>query len=1337
MEYDFRKIEPKAKEKWEREKVYKVQNPVSPTTQPKCYILDMFPYPSGAGLHVGHPLGYIASDIYARYKKLCGYNVLHPMGFDAFGLPAEQYAIETGQHPAVTTEKNIARYREQLDNIGFCYDWDRQVRTSDPDYYKWTQWIFLQLFHSWYDKEQQKARPIAELVEKFKKSGHDGSGGIPSFSADAWNNKNEQQRRAILMQFRLAYQGHADVWWCEALGTVLANDEVVNGVSERGGHPVERKQMRQWFLRITAYADRLLHSLENLEWSEAMKEMQRNWIGRSSGATIHFKVKSATDTTVTVFTTRPDTIFGVDFMVLAPEHELVEKIMTGEQAQPLAEYIKYVKSRSERERMSEVKQVTGCFTGAFAIHPFTGAEIPIWISEYVLAGYGTGAIMAVPAGDDRDHAFAKHFGIPITNVFGDRYNGEKAYSDKAGTIENSSFLSGLEVPAAVEAAITAVVEKGIGERKVNYRLRDAGFSRQRYWGEPFPIVYIDDVPYATDEAPLKGTEIDHLPVALPYVEHYKPGPEGQGPLANVKEWVSPTPPVSVYNWHMEKETPQKQINADNSTTSFVNGGGKDEFTDSNSFGNSGNTTPLPEAGGKDEFTDSDSFGNSDNTTPLPEAGGKDEFTDSDSFGNSDNTTPLPEGRGDRGEVLKNPSPNQVSDHRGEVLKNKAAAPPQEIKYSGTMPKYQVKSVHHFEMARLNRMNATETEAMLWQQVRGGNLGLKFRRQHPIDVYIVDFVCLSKALIVEIDGGYHKDKEQQFYDNERTKLLETIGFKVIRFTNEEILRELEQVIAKIKEAAANLPDLISAFETSPPAPLPSGRGEEESPKKEINPDSDTTPLPEVGGKDEFSDSNSFDNSGNITPLPEGRGDRGEVLNNPSPTQGSNDEGEVNPGYFYRETNTMPGYAGSSWYFLRYMDPHNKLEFASRHATDYWQQVDVYVGGTEHAVGHLLYSRMWTKVLYDLGYIGFDEPFKRLLNQGMIQGSSRFASKLSYARYGSQDENEEYLPSPTITVYVSQEIIDDLGSNKSVAEFLSNVHGLHDLEPASFRYDKNKRVHVNVKHVDGFVLNIKAFREDHRIGAEKAIIIGLDNNGNLISDDTGRFLCSSEVEKMSKSKHNVENPDDIVAQYGADTFRMYEMFLGPVEISKPWDTKGIEGVHRFLKKLWRLYADEQKGWQVTDDTPTADELRVLHKTIRKTREDIERFALNTAVSQFMICVNDLTALTCHKRAILEPLAILICPFAPHLAEELWYQMGNTGSVIHATFPDYDDKLIAEQNVKYPIAVNGKTRVELEFPVDADQRSIEQEVLANPAVIKWMEGKTVKKFIFVKGKMVNVVI
>jgi len=931
MEYAFRDIEQKWKQYWKEHQVYKVSNN---SKKPKYYVLDMFPYPSGAGLHVGHPLGYIASDIYARYKRLKGFNVLHPMGFDAFGLPAEQYALDTGQHPATTTEQNIRRYREQLDNIGFSYDWEREVRTSDPQYYKWTQWIFLQLFHSWYDQKQDKARPIKELISIFEK---EGNSMLPCpaddtfcFDAKAWKGWTEKEKREALMHYRLAYLGYADVWWCEDLGTVLANDEVVNGVSERGGYPVERRKMRQWFLRITQYADRLLESLEQLEWSDAMKEMQRNWIGKSAGAEIRFDIMDLYGKHITVFTTRPDTIFGVDFMVLAPEHEMVEILTTEEQREAVESYKKYVQSRSERERMSEVKQITGCFTGSYAINPISHKTIPIWISEYVLAGYGTGAIMAVPSGDSRDHAFAKHFDIPVTNIFGSLYNGTEAYSAKEGKLDNSGFLSGIDIKKAGEITIRAIVDADAGHAKINYRLRDAGFSRQRYWGEPFPIIYVNDIPYAVDEKGLDAAdELRKLPVELPMVETYKPSLTGEGPLANIASWVN-------------------------------------------------------------------------------------------------------------------------------------------------------------------------TDA--------------------------------------------------------------------------------------------------------------GR---------------------------------------------------------------------------RETSTMPGYAGSSWYFLRYMDPHNDTAFASRKVTDYWREVDLYIGGTEHAVGHLLYSRMWTKVLFDLGHIGFDEPFKKLVNQGMIQGSSRFVYRLR-------------------------------GTNQFVS------YGWKDKMATD-------ELHVDVSLVDGVELNTEAFKKWRPEFAD----------ADFILEEDGRYVCGTAIEKMSKSKYNVVNPDDIVAQYGADTFRMYEMFLGPIDVSKPWDTKGIEGVHRFLKKLWRLYFDEQHGWIVKDEAAEEAELRIIHKTIKKIGEDIERFTLNTSVSQFMICVNELSALNCHKRSVLEPLAVIIAPFAPHLAEELWHQFGNSGSVMDAVFPTYEERFVTDNTKKYPVAVNGKTRIEMEFPIDAAQDIVEKEVLADPTIIKWLEGKSPKKVIYVKGRMINVVV
>jgi leucyl-tRNA synthetase len=916
MEYKFRAIEKKWQQHWSDNNAYAVSNN---SNKPKYYVLDMFPYPSGAGLHVGHPLGYIASDIYSRYKRLKGFNVLHPMGFDSFGLPAEQYALETGQHPAETTKKNIETFKKQLDKIGFCYDWEREVQTSDPSYYKWTQKNFLELYNSYFCNTCKKAMPITELIKKYETKGSS------KFTADQWNAFSKAEQEEWLMKRRLAYSSYGEVNWCEALGTVLANDEVVNGVSERGGHPVVKKKMRQWYLRITAYADRLLQGLETVDFSESMKEMQRNWIGRSEGAELKFNIKSEQSKVAdfTVYTTRPDTIFGVDFMVVAPELDWIADVVSTEQKQAVEDYITYVKSRSDRERQADVKQVTGCFTGAFAINPFDGREIPIYIAEYVLAGYGTGAIMAVPCGDERDFKFAQHFKIPITNIIGTHFNDTEANPTKDAILENSGFLTGLQMKEAIGVAINKVEELGIGKRKVNYKMRDAGFSRQRYWGEPFPIIWDKDgVPTALD--------VNQLPLELPHVEKYGPGPDGEGPLANITEWIN--------------------------------------------------------------------------------------------------------------------------------------------------------------------------------------------------------------------------------------------------------------------------------------------------------------------------------------TPEGR----------------------------RETSTMPGYAGSSWYFLRYMDPDNKEEFVSRKASDYWNSVDLYIGGTEHAVGHLLYSRMWTKALYDLGHIGFDEPFKKLLNQGMIQGSSRFV----YRETGTN-------------IFYSYDVIAD--------------------------FSKFDKLHIDVNIVDGVELDIEAF---------KKIKNGEYANAEFVLSD-GCYICGVETEKMSKSKYNTVNPDVLCEQYGADTFRMYEMFLGPVEQSKPWDTKGIEGVHRFLKKLWRLFFDEEKGQVWNTNEPTAAELKILHRTIKKIEDDTERFSFNTAVSAFMVCVNELWDVKCRKKAILEQVLILLTPYAPHIAAELWSAVGNTESILDASFPVYNEAFTKESSKEYPVSINGKMRTTISFPADAEQQDIEPELLANETIQKWLEGKTPKKVIFVKGRMINIVI
>ena len=920
MDYNFREIEKKWQDAWKASGAYKVNNN---SPKPKFYVLDMFPYPSGVGLHVGHPLGYVASDIYSRFKRLKGFNVLHPMGYDAFGLPAEQYAIEHGVHPAVSTAKNIDTYRKQLDSIGFCYDWEREVRTSEPGYYQWTQWIFLQLFKSFYNRNTQKAESIASLISAFEHNGnadHECPGDASlRFTAAGWKNFSEKEQQDILMHYRLAFCGYGEVNWCEALGTVLANDEVVNGVSERGGYPVVKKKLRQWYLRITEYADRLLEGLKTIEFSEAMTEMQTNWIGKSYGAEIEFKIDNSAFK-IEVYTTRPDTIFGVDFMVVAPEHALIEKITTDEQKEAVEAYITYVKSRSDRERQAE-KKISGCFTGAFAVNPFNGKQIPVWISEYVLAGYGTGAIMGVPCGDERDHKFAQHFNIPVTNIIGQHYNG--ANPTKDAILENSEFLNGVVMRDAIGIVNQKLEEMGIGKKKVNYKMRDAAFSRQRYWGEPFPITWKNGVAYPLDEK--------ELPLVLPEVDSYSPGPEGEGPLANIPEWVA---------------------------------------------------------------------------------------------------------------------------------------------------------------------------------------------------------------------------------------------------------------------------------------------------KEL------------------------------------------------------------------ETNTMPGYAGSSWSFLRYMDPHNTATFCDRKASDYWNQVDLYIGGTEHAVGHLLYSRLWTKVLFDLGHIGFQEPFKKLLNQGMIQGSSRFVYRINGTN-----------------AFVSHSLID------------GQAYKMEDMDA----------IRVDVNFVDGVELDIEAFKK-WRNGEYSDAELKLDGN---------KYICGSEVEKMSKSKFNTVNPDELVNKFGADTFRMYEMFLGPVDQSKPWDTKGIEGVHRFLKKLWRLFFDELKGKVWNEEKATPEELKVLHRTIKKIEDDTERYSFNTAVSTFMICVNELADLKCHKKEVLEQLLIMLTPYAPHISEELWSLLGNTGSILDAGYPVFESKYVLESSKEYPVSINGKVRTNINIALDATAEQVQEIILSNELVQKWMEGKELKKFIFVKGKMINVVV
>ncbi|MFV8225114.1 leucine--tRNA ligase [Christiangramia aquimixticola] len=936
MSYHFNKIEEKWQKYWAKNQTFKAAND---SDKPKYYVLDMFPYPSGAGLHVGHPLGYIASDIYARYKRHKGFNVLHPQGYDSFGLPAEQYAIQTGQHPAVTTENNIARYREQLDKIGFSFDWSREVRTSEPDYYKWTQWIFIQLFESWYDMEADKSRPISELEEIFSSEGNSRvmaacDEDVEDLTAAEWKAFSQEEKERILLKYRLTYLAEAEVNWCPQLGTVLANDEIVNGVSERGGYPVIRKKMTQWSMRISAFAERLLQDLDKINWTESLKESQRNWIGKSVGAHVDFNVKDH-EYKIGVFTTRPDTIFGVSFVTLAPEHDLVQKITTAEHKEEVEAYIQASAKRSERERMADVKTITGVFTGAYAEHPFTGEPVPIWIGDYVLAGYGTGAVMAVPCGDQRDYDFARHFELPIPNIFENVDISQEAFSGKEGTvIANSDFLSGLEYKEALNKVILELEKTGAGYGKTNYRLRDAVFSRQRYWGEPFPVYYVDGLP--------KMIEKEHLPLRLPEVEKYLPTETGEPPLGNASEWA-------------------------------------------------------------------------------------------------------------------------------------------------------------------------------W---------------------------------------------------------DTTNNKVV--VNSEI-------------------DHKTVF-----------------------------PL---------------------------------------------------------ELNTMPGWAGSSWYLFRYMDARNTDRFVSEEAQKYWENVDLYIGGSEHATGHLLYSRFWTKFLHDRGWLSVEEPFKKLINQGMILGTSAFVYRL-------EGEN----------VFVSKNQIK--GNN------VQPIHADVSLVNASDELD-----------IEGF----KNWRPEFA-------------DAKFITED-GKYIVGREVEKMSKSKYNVVNPDEICQDYGADTLRMYEMFLGPLEQAKPWNTAGITGVHNFLKKLWKLYHNGEE-FSVSNDKPSADSLKTLHKTIKKVTEDIEDFSFNTSVSTFMICVNELTAQKCNSREILEPLAVLIAPYAPHIAEELWEKLGNSGSITTAAYPQFEEKYLVESMKNYPISFNGKMRFTMELPLDMSKDEIEKTVLGDERTQQQLDGRTPKKVIVVPGKIVNIV-
>ncbi|SFW59920.1 leucine--tRNA ligase [Cellulophaga fucicola] len=992
MNYDFSKIEAKWQKYWAENQTFKAENN---SDKEKFYVLDMFPYPSGAGLHVGHPLGYIASDIYARYKRHQGFNVLHPMGYDSFGLPAEQYAIQTGQHPAITTKTNINRYREQLDKIGFSFDWSREVRTSNPDYYKWTQWIFIQLFNSWYNNDTNKAEDISTLIALFEKEGNATVNAISDediivFTADEWKAFDTKKQQELLLQYRLTYLAETEVNWCPALGTVLANDEIINGVSERGGHSVIRKKMTQWSMRISAYAQRLLDDLNTIDWPQPLKDSQTNWIGRSQGASVTFNVKDHKEQ-IDVFTTRPDTIFGVSFMTLAPEHELVATITTPEQKQEVEAYIQATAKRSERERMADVKTISGAFTGAYAEHPFTKEPIPIWIGDYVLAGYGTGAVMAVPCGDQRDYDFAKKFDIAIPNVFEGVDISEEAHADKDKTvIANSDFLNGLPYKKAMKLAIYELEKIGHGKGKINYRLRDAVFSRQRYWGEPFPVYYLDGMPQMIDAK--------HLPITLPEVEKYLPTETGEPPLGNANVWA-------------------------------------------------------------------------------------------------------------------------------------------------------------------------------W--------------------------CTKENKVVD---------------------------------------------------------------------------------------------------------NSKINNETIFPL---------------------------------ELNTMPGWAGSSFYFNRYMDPNNTDAIFSDDAINYWQDVDLYIGGSEHATGHLLYARFWQKFLFDKGVVPKNEFAKKLINQGMITGTSAFVGRIDGFQYERGKWGTEGYYGGTYNVnsniYISagrsndQELLKDLlKANKPETDNAIKAYNeiINDIE--NFKISIRQGVHADVSFVNASdELDIEAFknwREEYK-GAE------------FITEENGTFKVSREVEKMSKSKYNVVSPDSICEEYGADSLRLYEMFLGPLEQSKPWNTAGITGTHGFLKKLWRLYLDDN-GAKFTDATPTKDNLKTLHKTIKKVAEDIENFSFNTSVSTFMICVNELSSQKCTSKEILEALAILVSPYAPHIAEELWEQLGHNTSIATAPFPKFDASHLVESSKEYPVSFNGKMRFKLELPLDLSKDEIEATVMAHEKTIAQLQGREPKKVIVVPGKIINIV-
>lgn len=1229
MDYQFKEIEQKWQKFWADNQTFKVE---SNSEKPKYYVLDMFPYPSGAGLHVGHPLGYIASDIFSRYKRLKGFNVLHPMGYDSFGLPAEQYAIQTGQHPAITTEANIATYRRQLDQIGFSFDWSREVRTSEPSYYKWTQWIFMQLFNSWYNIENDRAEDIITLIEKFNSSGTADvravcDEDVKSFMPSDWAAFTEEEKQVELLKYRMTYLRESTVNWCPALGTVLANDEVKDGFSERGGYPVEQKKMMQWSMRITAYADRLLQGLDTIDWPEPIKEMQRNWIGKSVGASVKFKILTPTlsegegaadygyetgdpllwdilktnarfnrgnqtdaenalwqelrnnktghkirrqhpigtyiadficlnkrliievdggyhvenqendiartdalnqlgfdvirfsndevlnnpsavankikdvlesspdnavgklgdsaslsfgegrgEAFIEVFTTRVDTIFGVSYLVLAPEHEWVAELTTPEQKEAVENYIAQTKKKSELDRMADTKTVSGAFTGTYVINPVNGERVQLWIADYVLAGYGTGAVMGVPSGDQRDWLFATHFNLPIIQILDAQQNLDtQADPTKDGKYINSGFINGLTYKEAVPFLNNWLEEKKVGKAKVNFRQRDAIFGRQRYWGEPIPVYFKDGLPYLIKE--------EELPLILPEIDKYLPTETGEPPLARAENWRYQAPPQ-----------------------------------------------------------------------------------------------PSPEGR---------------------ELQDAYRAKADPMLYDNLK-----------DNARKHRSEPTEAENILWQFLRDNQTGVKFRRQHPVDKYIVDFISLKKGLVVEVDGGYHNLIAEE--DKQRIEVLALYNYEVIRFTNEEVIGNPEGVVAQIKQKLATMEDTKV---------LPTGE--------------------DLGGA----------------------------------------------GYSY-ELSTMPGWAGSSWYWYRYMDANNDADFASKEAIEYWKAVDLYIGGSEHATGHLLYSRFWNKFLKDLGYTKEEEPFKKLINQGMIQGRSNFVYRINAA--------------------------DGKPTNKFVSAGLRKEH-------------KTSALHVDVNIVENDTLDLnkfKAWREEY---ADAEFIL-----------ESGKYICGVEVEKMSKSKFNVVNPDDLIERYGADTLRMYEMFLGPLEQSKPWNTNGIEGVFKFLRKFWRLFHNEAWEFRVSDDEPTKAELKTLHKIIKKVQDDIERFSFNTSVSSFMIAVNELTDLKCNKRSILQDMVVILSPYAPHICEELWVQLGNkAGSLSYTAFPTFNPEHLVEDEFAYPVSINGKMKMNLNLSLTLAQPEAEAILLADEHFIKYLDGKAPKKIIFVKGKIINVVV